>query len=82
MTSAAVLSVAQVRESEALTMREEPISSLDLMERAGTRFTEHLLQHCPINHFAEIIVVCGPGNNGGDGLVIARLLKMQNSTPI
>ena len=76
MTSAAVLSVAQVRESEALTMREEPISSLDLMERAGTRFTEHLLQHCPINHFAEIIVVCGPGNNGGDGLVIARLLKM------
>ncbi len=75
MTSA-ILSVAQVRESEALTMREEPISSLELMERAGTRFTEYLLQHCPIDQFAEIIVVCGPGNNGGDGLVIARLLKM------
>ena len=74
MTEAAILSVAQVRESEALTMSEEPISSLDLMERAGTRFTEHLLQHCPIDRFAEIVVVCGPGNNGGDGLVIARQL--------
>lgn len=78
MTEAAVLSVAQVREREALTMSEEPISSLDLMERAGTRFTEHLLQHCPIDRFAEIVVVCGPGNNGGDGLVIARHLFSHN----
>lgn len=58
-------------------MREEPISSLDLMERAGIRFTEYLLQHCPIDRFAEIVVVCGPGNNGGDGLVIARHLYAQ-----
>ena len=72
MTEAAVLSVAQVRESEKLTMAEEPILSIDLMERAGTRFTEHLLRHCPVDRFAEIVVVCGPGNNGGDGLVIAR----------
>ena len=74
MTEAAVLSVAQVRESEALTMAEEPILSIDLMERAGTRFAEHLLRHCPVDHFTEIVVVCGPGNNGGDGLVIARHL--------
>ena len=74
MTESAVLTVAQVRESEALTMTEEPIASIDLMERAGTRFAEHLLQHCPVDRFEEIIVVCGPGNNGGDGLVIARHL--------
>ena len=74
MTGAAVLSVAQIRESEKLTMAEEPIPSIDLMERAGTHFAEHLLQHCPIERFAEIVVVCGPGNNGGDGLVIARQL--------
>ena len=77
MTFPEVLSVAQVRESEALTMSEEPISSLDLMERAGTRFAEHLLQHCPIDRFSEIVVVCGPGNNGGDGLVIACHLYAQ-----
>jgi NAD(P)H-hydrate epimerase len=77
MTTPEVLSVAQVRASEALTMSEEPISSLDLMERAGIRFTEYLLQHCPIDRFAEIVVVCGPGNNGGDGLVIARHLSAQ-----
>lgn len=58
-------------------MSEEPISSLDLMERAGTRFAEHLLRHCPIDHFSEIVVLCGPGNNGGDGLVIARHLYAQ-----
>ena len=55
-------------------MAEEPISSIDLMERAGTRFAEHLLRHYPVDRFAEIVVVCGPGNNGGDGLVIARHL--------
>jgi len=77
MTEAAVLSVAQVRESEKLTMAEEPIPSIDLMERAGTRFAEHLLRHCPVDRFAEIVVVCGPGNNGGDGLVIARHLFSQ-----
>ena len=75
MTEAAVLSVAQVRESEKLTMAEEPIPSIDLMERAGTRFAEHLLRHCPVDRFEEIVVVCGPGNNGGDGLVVARLLN-------
>ena len=74
MTEAAVLSVAQIRESEKLTMAEEPIPSIDLMERAGTHFAEHLIQHSPIDRFAEIVVVCGPGNNGGDGLVIARQL--------
>lgn len=58
-------------------MSEEPISSLDLMERAGTRFAEHLLRHCPTDHFSEIVVLCGPGNNGGDGLVIARHLYAQ-----
>ena len=77
MTAAAILSVAQVRKSEALTMSEEPIHSIDLMERAGIRFTEHLLLHCPLDRFSEIVVVCGPGNNGGDGLVIARQLYAQ-----
>lgn len=75
-----VLSVAQVRESEGLTMREEPISSIDLMERAGTRFAEKLINEVPLKKFSEILVICGTGNNGGDGLVIARYLYKHGCT--
>ena len=48
------------------------VSSLDLMERAGagvTRIVEHVAPDGPS------VVVCGKGNNGGDGLVVARLLR-------
>lgn len=75
MINAEILDVKAIRSSEALTMAEEPISSIDLMERAGTCFAEHLMRHLPLDKFAEIVVVCGPGNNGGDGLVIARILQ-------
>ncbi len=78
MASPMVLSVAEVRESEALTMSQEPISSLDLMERAGTRFAETLMRECDLHCFSNVVVLCGTGNNGGDGLVIARCLKRQN----
>jgi ADP-dependent NAD(P)H-hydrate dehydratase / NAD(P)H-hydrate epimerase len=67
-----LFSTKQIREWDKFTIDHEPISSLDLMERASTKFTDHLLKlHSKANHF---IVVCGPGNNGGDGLAIARLL--------
>lgn len=67
-----------IRESEQLTMNTEPIRSIDLMERAGTICTEFLLQHIPVADYDKILIFCGPGNNGGDGLVIARLLVQQN----
>jgi NAD(P)H-hydrate epimerase len=70
-----ILTVPQIRESEDFTMQTEPILSIDLMERAGANFTEQLLKDFNIFSFSEVIVFCGPGNNGGDGLVIARYLS-------
>ncbi|MGD9473826.1 MAG: NAD(P)H-hydrate dehydratase [Eubacteriaceae bacterium] len=48
------------------------ISSLDLMERAGAACTKVIKNTLDLDSF--IIILCGPGNNGGDGLVIGRLL--------
>lgn len=70
-----ILSAPQIRESEEFTIKNEPILSIDLMERAGCTFTELLLRDVNIFHYSEIIIFCGPGNNGGDGLVIARYLS-------
>ncbi|MDR3047703.1 MAG: NAD(P)H-hydrate dehydratase [Bacteroidales bacterium] len=69
-----ILSVSEIRAAEAFTMANEPISSVDLMERAGTVFTENLLQYNGLSTENQYVVLCGSGNNGGDGLVIARLL--------
>ncbi|MDL2308614.1 NAD(P)H-hydrate dehydratase [Bacteroidales bacterium OttesenSCG-928-B11] len=66
-----------IRKSEEFTMRNESISSLDLMERAGTECASYIFQHFEPAGFDEIVVLCGPGNNGGDGLVIARLFAQQ-----
>lgn len=68
-----ILSVSEIRESEKITMTNEPIASVDLMERAGTTFAEHLAKNQNLNLFDRIDIFCGPGNNGGDGLVIAQI---------
>lgn len=73
-----ILTTNQIRESERQTMATEPIASIDLMERAGTRFVEHLFGTLNLNSFRGIYLFCGPGNNGGDGLVIARLLAQKS----
>ena len=73
-----ILTTNQIRESERQTMATEPIASIDLMERAGTRFVEHLSETLNLNSLRSIYLFCGPGNNGGDGLVIARLLAQKS----
>ena len=68
-----ILSAEQIRQADAATIKNEPISSIDLMERASQRFVEQF-----IGNFSEnkrpVYIFSGPGNNGGDGLAIARLL--------
>ena len=71
-----VLTAEQHRALDAATLAEQGITSLQLMERAATAWTAAFMAHYPGKH-REIIVVAGPGNNGGDGLVIARLLRFE-----
>ncbi|MBN2668462.1 MAG: NAD(P)H-hydrate dehydratase [Bacteroidales bacterium] len=61
-----------VRQADAFTILNEPISSIDLMERAATEAYLRILKL--IKKEDKILVLVGPGNNGGDGLVVARLL--------
>ena len=67
-----------IRTLDRLTCERQNISALQLMERAATRCTAKLLELYPDNH--HWTVVAGPGNNGGDGLVIARQLFMRGDS--
>jgi len=69
-----ILTADQTRAADQATIKAERISSLDLMERAATAFTDWLMQRLSPSTAGEVHVFCGPGNNGGDGLVAARLL--------
>jgi NAD(P)H-hydrate epimerase len=68
-----ILSPEQVRDADRYTIEHEPISSVDLMERAAKACTMWLLEKLKSNP-QKVLVICGPGNNGGDGLAIARQL--------
>jgi ADP-dependent NAD(P)H-hydrate dehydratase / NAD(P)H-hydrate epimerase len=63
---------AQIKKWDAYTIENEPISSIDLMERAATKCTEWIITNG--FHQLSFKIFCGKGNNGGDGLAIARLL--------
>ena len=67
-----ILSVEKIREADAYTIENEPIASTDLMERAATACYRWIIKKT--DTVTKIKVFCGPGNNGGDGLVVARLL--------
>lgn len=64
--------VSQIREADSYTIQHEPVSSDALMERAATACTDWIRERYRTS--VPFHVVCGTGNNGGDGLAIARLL--------
>jgi hydroxyethylthiazole kinase-like uncharacterized protein yjeF len=68
-----LLTSPQIRATDAYTIKHEPIGSIDLTERAAQAFVQCFISHYPDKE-KHIAIYCGTGNNGGDGLAIARLL--------
>ncbi len=73
-----ILTPAQIRALDAYTIANERIKSIDLMERAANAFVTWFMQQFPAAQQRPINIFCGPGNNGGDGLAIARLLNRKH----
>ena len=70
-----VVTAEQMREMDRLTIQKYGGPSLTLMERAGQAVTQASLQNFARNAKQGVLIVAGKGNNGGDGFVVARLLK-------
>ncbi|MDX2306060.1 MAG: NAD(P)H-hydrate dehydratase [Microscillaceae bacterium] len=71
-----ILRVKQIQALDQHTMQQQGIPSVDLMERASEVFVEAFMRKFPTNK--HVCVFCGLGNNGGDGLAMARLLRQKN----
>jgi ADP-dependent NAD(P)H-hydrate dehydratase / NAD(P)H-hydrate epimerase len=67
-----ILNATQIKELDAYTIMHEPVASIDLMERACKAFVKWFAHE--FDSSKRVGIVCGTGNNGGDGAGIARLL--------
>jgi NAD(P)H-hydrate epimerase len=68
-----ILTTQQIKALDAHTIQHRPIDSIDLMENACHEISMWLMERYNSSH--KVGIVCGTGNNGGDGLGVARLLK-------
>lgn len=75
------LTAAEMREVDRLTIERQKITGAALMEAAGTHVAATVARFCPQDSSARILILCGKGNNGGDGLVCARILKDSGRDP-
>lgn len=73
-----LFSAEEIRAWDQYTIQQEPISSIDLMERAAGKCVDWLER----NNYTDkpFHIFCGKGNNGGDGLAIARMLSERNQS--
>ena len=72
------LTAAEMREVDRLTIERHGISGLKLMENAGGHVAnriKHFFAHWPADLPRRVVILCGKGNNGGDGFVVARRLS-------
>src|SRR5258706_639335 len=70
-----VVTTEQMRELDRQTIQQYGVPSLTLMERAGAGIAQAILERFSANAKKGVLIVAGKGNNGGDGFVVARLLK-------
>ena len=66
----------KVKELDQYTIQHEPISSIDLVERAATTFVHEFCRR--YSKQVRIVIFAGQGNNGADALAIARLLNEES----
>ncbi|MFA6582101.1 MAG: NAD(P)H-hydrate epimerase, partial [Paludibacter sp.] len=69
-----IFATSQIREIDQLTIKNEAITSIDLMERAADVLYEKYLQ--TISYNCPVCIMAGPGNNGGDALALARMFLL------
>src|SRR5580765_4664807 len=67
-----IVTAAEMREIDRVTTEKFRVPSLTLMENAGAAVAEHVLRFWQPG--LRMVVICGKGNNGGDGFVVGRLL--------
>ncbi|MDR1331386.1 MAG: NAD(P)H-hydrate dehydratase [Tannerella sp.] len=70
----------KIRELDQYTIAREPVSGLELVERAATAFVNTFRRHCPRPEMTYVFA--GPGNNGADALAVARLLHDTEDCPL
>ncbi len=75
-----ILTVEKIREADAFTIENEPIDSVDLMERAASKVYDWIVKRCKTKEVV-IKIFCRIGNNGGDGLALARMLYFTGIIP-
>jgi ADP-dependent NAD(P)H-hydrate dehydratase / NAD(P)H-hydrate epimerase len=73
-----IVTAAEMRGIDRASTERYGVPSLTLMENAGTAVAEFVLTHHP--GARRVVVLCGKGNNGGDGLVAARILHAKGKT--
>src|SRR6266705_981533 len=71
-----IVTAAEMREIDRITTERFGVPSLTLMENAGRAVADFVLSEYPAAR--RISVICGKGNNGGDGFVVARKLREAN----
>ena len=76
-----ILTAAEMQRIDRLTSEQWGVPSLTLMENAGHAVAEFLSERFSPLDSQKILILCGRGNNGGDGLVVARLLREQGLKP-
>ena len=76
-----ILTASQMQRIDRLTTERYGVPSLTLMENAGRSVVDFLTARLGPLADHSIVILCGKGNNGGDGLVVARLLRAQGLSP-